>query len=76
MRNQLRLEAAFVQVPIGLEGDHEGVIDVIEQRAIYFGGAKGTEIKYEPIPESYIDKVRMSFIAPSSYLASAYLIAV
>merc|ERR1711865_79293 len=39
LRTQLKLNAAAVQIPIGLEGNHEGVIDLIEQRHITFDGA-------------------------------------
>jgi len=41
LRNQLKLNAAAVQIPIGLENDHEGVYDLIEQKSIRFKGEKG-----------------------------------
>ena len=56
MRQQLRLGAAFMQVPIGLEGDHEGVVDLITREAVYFLGDKGLDIKREEIPAEYIEK--------------------
>lgn len=40
-RSKLKHNAAFVQIPIGLEGNFKGVIDLIEERAIYFDGAFG-----------------------------------
>lgn len=40
-RSKLNHNAAFVQIPIGLEGDFKGVIDLIEERAIYFDGDFG-----------------------------------
>lgn len=49
----LGLPATAVQIPIGLEGDHEGVIDLVRREAIYFHGEKGTEIVKQPIPEEY-----------------------
>lgn len=57
IRNELRLGASFVQIPIGLEGDHEGVIDLITQEAVYFLGDKGNDIKRVPIPEQYKEEV-------------------
>lgn len=54
MRNQLRLGAAFVQVPIGLEEYHEGVVDVINREAVYFLGPKGTDVQRKPVPEDYV----------------------
>ncbi|ELK15873.1 Elongation factor G, mitochondrial [Pteropus alecto] len=41
MRSKLNHNAAFMQIPIGLEGDFKGIIDLIEERAIYFDGDFG-----------------------------------
>ena len=41
LRNQLKLNAAAVQIPIGLENFHEGVIDLIEKKHITFAGDRG-----------------------------------
>lgn len=51
IRKELGLPAAAVQIPIGLEGNHEGVIDIINREAVYFLGVKGTEMKREAVPE-------------------------
>jgi len=51
LRQKLRLHAAAVQVPVGLEGGHEGVVDLIQQRAVLFGGQNGDEIRFEAIPK-------------------------
>nr|MBE5726073.1 iconoclast [Cucujiformia] len=51
MRSKLNHNAAFVQLPIGLESDCKGLIDLIEQRAIYFEGNYGEIIKYDQIPK-------------------------
>ena len=45
LRNQLKLNAAAVQIPIGLEGEHEGVIDLIESKCLRFTGEKGEVIE-------------------------------
>ncbi|XP_051482721.1 elongation factor G, mitochondrial [Apus apus] len=50
LRSKLKHNAAFVQIPIGLEGNFKGVIDLIEERAIYFDGALGQTLRYEEIP--------------------------
>jgi elongation factor G len=41
-----------MQIPIGLEGDHQGVVDLIEMKANYFDGANGDVRRVEEIPES------------------------
>ncbi|XP_069752858.1 elongation factor G, mitochondrial isoform X2 [Narcine bancroftii] len=50
MRSKLNLNTAFVQIPIGLESNLKGIIDLIEERAIYFDGQFGQNIRYEDIP--------------------------
>ncbi|XP_074046927.1 elongation factor G, mitochondrial [Macrotis lagotis] len=50
MRSKLNHNAAFVQIPIGLEGDFKGIIDLIEERAIYFDGDFGQTVRYAEIP--------------------------
>ena len=40
-RAKLHHNAAAVHVPIGLEGEHIGVVDVIRNKAFYFQGGHG-----------------------------------
>ncbi|NWS55603.1 EFGM factor, partial [Chunga burmeisteri] len=53
LRSKLKHNAAFVQIPIGLEGNFKGVIDLIEERAIYFDGALGQTLRYDEIPAEF-----------------------
>ena len=41
IRTKLRIPAAAVQVPIGVEDELEGVIDLVRWKAIYNKGTKG-----------------------------------
>ncbi|TLN25659.1 elongation factor G, partial [bacterium] len=50
IREKLQQNAVMLQIPIGLENDLLGVVDLIEMRAIYFEGANGENIRYEAIP--------------------------
>ncbi|XP_064456739.1 elongation factor G, mitochondrial-like [Ornithodoros turicata] len=50
MRSKLQYNAAFLQLPIGLEGKHLGIVDLIHQRAIYFRGDHGEDMQYEDVP--------------------------
>ncbi|NXW81329.1 EFGM factor, partial [Hirundo rustica] len=50
LRSKLKHNAAFVQIPIGLEGNFKGIIDLIEEKAIYFDGAFGQTLRREEIP--------------------------
>lgn len=40
-RAKLHHNAAAVHIPLGLEAEHEGVIDVVSNKAITFGGNLG-----------------------------------
>uniref|UniRef100_A0A8C8RX87 Elongation factor G, mitochondrial n=1 Tax=Pelusios castaneus TaxID=367368 RepID=A0A8C8RX87_9SAUR len=53
LRSKLNHNAAFVQIPIGLEGNFRGIIDLIEERAMYFDGDFGQTVRYEEIPAEF-----------------------
>ncbi len=40
---------------MGLEGDHEGVVDLITEEAVFFHAEKGTEVKRTTVPDKYVD---------------------
>ncbi|XP_004834574.1 elongation factor G, mitochondrial isoform X1 [Heterocephalus glaber] len=50
MRSKLNHNAAFMQIPIGLEANFKGIVDLIEERAIYFDGDFGQIVRYDEIP--------------------------
>jgi elongation factor G len=54
LREKLGHNAVAMQLPIGLETNHQGVIDLVEMKAIYFDGPNGEELRTEPIPESLL----------------------
>ncbi|MBU1159871.1 GTP-binding protein, partial [Patescibacteria group bacterium] len=47
---RLTPNAVKMQIPIGLEANHNGVIDLLNQKAYFFDGKFGEEIKEEEIP--------------------------
>jgi elongation factor G len=44
-----------MQIPIGLEADHDGVVDLVSMKAMYFDGENGEKIRLAEIPESLVD---------------------
>src|SRR5213079_399446 len=52
LREKLKHNAVMMQIPIGLEADHEGVIDLIEMKAHYFEGPSGDIRRVVEIPEA------------------------
>lgn len=56
-RDKLRLNAAAVQLPIGLEDDHQGVVDLVDRAAYYFEGPRGINMVVRPVPEGMREEV-------------------
>ena len=50
LHDKLGHNALVMQLPIGLEADFEGVIDLIAMKAVYFEGDKGDKVRLEEIP--------------------------
>ena len=50
LQEKLGHNALVMQLPIGLEADFEGVIDLIAMKAVYFDGDKGDTVRLEEIP--------------------------
>ena len=55
LRDKLDLNAHMMQIPIGLENDLVGMIDLITMKAIYFEGDSGEKIREADIPENMMD---------------------
>lgn len=50
MRSKLGHNAAYLQLPIGLENKTQGIVDLIGQKAIYFEGQYGDVIREDEVP--------------------------
>ncbi|MFN7455203.1 MAG: elongation factor G [Pseudobdellovibrionaceae bacterium] len=48
---KLRLNAVMFQIPIGLEENHKGAVDLVEMKAYQNEGANGEKVTEIPIPE-------------------------
>jgi len=53
IRERLHPKPAVLQIPIGLEENFEGVIDLLKQQAFYFEGEHGEKIVVKEIPENF-----------------------
>jgi elongation factor G len=56
LRTKLRHNATAVQVPIGLEAEHDGVVDLVKMKALLFKGDFGEKIVEEDIPDDMQDE--------------------
>ena len=55
LREKLGHNAVMMQLPIGLEAEHEGVVDLVTMKAIYFEGESGDEPVEREIPAEMQD---------------------
>jgi len=53
IREKLSPKALPVMIPIGLESDFQGLIDLLNRKAFYFEGEQGEKIREEEIPENF-----------------------
>ena len=56
LRDKLGHNAIALQMPIGLEGDFNGLVDIVTMQAVFFDGDHGETIRYEDIPSSMMDE--------------------
>ncbi|TMQ06990.1 MAG: elongation factor G [Deltaproteobacteria bacterium] len=56
LRDKLKLHPVMIQMPIGLEDQLEGVIDLIEMCAFKFYGENGEMIERGPIPAEHMEQ--------------------
>jgi len=62
---RLTKKAVVVQIPMGEESDFQGVIDLIQQKALYFEGDLGDKIVEKEIPEEFkevAEKIRKEML--------------
>ncbi len=55
LRERLGAHPVVIQLPIGLEGAFEGVIDLLELRTIHFDGEHGERVRTEPLASGSAD---------------------
>ncbi|CAL0328149.1 unnamed protein product [Lupinus luteus] len=79
-RSKLRHHSAAMQVPIGLEDDFKGLVDLVQLKAYYFHGPMGENIVTEEVPadmEALVSEKRHELIETVSEiddkLAEAFL---
>lgn len=54
VKNKLKINAVLVQIPVGVETEFEGVIDLIKMEFILFEGPHGATVVREKIPEKLL----------------------
>lgn len=77
---RLTLNAIPIQLPIGLESNFEGVVDLLKMKSFKFSGAMGEQITEEEIPASMAEEAKKrrqelieKIVEQDDDLMSAYL---
>jgi len=60
LRQKLDHNAVLLQLPIGLEADFQGVIDLVAMQALYFDGCSGEQVRREVIPAEMMESARQA----------------
>ncbi|RLF05541.1 MAG: elongation factor G, partial [Thermoprotei archaeon] len=55
IKEKLGHNAVAMQIPLGLEADLKGVIDLVGMKCLYFDGISGENVRIENIPEDILD---------------------
>ncbi len=58
LKSKLGHNAVAMQIPIGLETDLQGVVDLVSMKALYFEGDNGENIRMEDIPQHLLEEAR------------------
>ena len=60
MKDRLNARPAPVQLPIGKEGDFQGIVDLIDMKAMYYKGDFGEEVEHGSIPDDMADEAEQA----------------
>jgi len=51
LRTKLGHNAVAMQIPVGLENDFSGVVDLVSMKALFFDGENGENVRIEDVPD-------------------------
>ena len=58
LRAKLGHNAVAMQIPIGLENEAEGVVDLVSMKALYFNGDNGEIVREAEIPQNLLEEAK------------------
>lgn len=76
LREKLNHNAVAMQLPIGLESNLEGVVNLIDMKAYYFDGPNGETVRVEEIPSHLVEQansLRETLIDAASMFSDALM---
>ena len=58
LKDRLNHNPVLMQIPIGLEADLSGIVDLVSMKAIYFEGDSGRTVREDTIPAHLMEKAK------------------
>ena len=58
LKSKLGHNAVAMQMPIGLENEADGVVDLVSMRALYFDGDNGEIVREAEIPQNIVEEAK------------------
>ena len=58
VQQKLKINAELVQLQIGHDNDFKGIVDLVFQKAYYFEGDSGKEMKENEIPQDMLEEAK------------------
>ena len=58
LKTKLGHNAVAMQIPIGLENEAEGVVDLVSMKALYFDGDNGEIVREAEIPQNLLEEAK------------------
>lgn len=59
LSEKLNLRPVLITMPIGVEDNFQGVVDLLKMKAVYFEGAMGEEVVEKDIPEEFQEEAAL-----------------
>lgn len=56
LKDKLNLNPVLLTMPIGIEDQFKGVVDLLTMKAVYFDGSNGETLRYEEIPHHLVEE--------------------
>ncbi len=60
LKDKLGHNSVMMQLPIGLEDKHQGVIDLVSMKALYFEGDNGENVVEKDIPQDMLENAQIA----------------
>ncbi len=58
LRDKLNQRPVMLTMPIGLEDNFQGVVDLLEMKAVYYDGEHGEKVRKEEIPAHLVEEAK------------------